>query len=110
MKLVNRRSLLLTITLGALLFSGCSGSFSVGTSTKIDGGKAEEMVLNAFGGGKIKPEAVSCPEDVEAKKDETFDCDITFLDGAKGTVTVHMTSDDGEIVVNSDDLNITEPK
>ena len=40
---------------------------------------------------------VSCPEEVEAKEGDTFDCTVKAEDGTEGTVEVTQTSDDGDV-------------
>ena len=41
--------------------------------------------------------SLSCPDDVDAKKDEKATCDITLADGKKGTINVRVLNEDGDI-------------
>lgn len=74
----------------AVAFAGCG-------TTVIDADKAEELIVDNISGGEVKPESASCPDDVEAKKGETFECTIAFEDGSEGKATIHIKSDDGDI-------------
>ena len=68
-----------------------------GTKT-IDAGSLEDDIQTQLAdAAKVKPDTVkvSCPEDKEAKKGNTFDCTITTNDGSKGTMTVKLTNDEG---------------
>ena len=40
---------------------------------------------------------INCPDEVEAKDGDTFDCTVTADDGSEATVEVTQTSDDGDI-------------
>jgi hypothetical protein len=89
-----RNRLLLLPALSAALLVGCS----VGTTT-IDSDKAEKEITKGFEqqvpGSEVK--SLSCPDDVEAKKGETAECDITLADGKKGTINVRVLNEDGDI-------------
>ena len=88
-----RTRLLLTPVLAAALFAGCS----VGST--IDSDKAEEEITKGFEqqvpGSEVK--ALSCPDDVDAKKGQKATCDIALADGRKGTINVRVLNDDGDI-------------
>ena len=40
---------------------------------------------------------IECPEEVEAKEGDTFECSVRGEDGSEATVEVTQTSDDGAI-------------
>lgn len=40
---------------------------------------------------------VSCPDDVEAKKGDEFECDVTAPGGSKAKVKVVQQNDDGDV-------------
>ena len=50
------------------------------------------------------PRAVSCPDGVEVERGKTFRCDVTTTDGARATITVHITDDEGNVRVGRGDL------
>jgi hypothetical protein len=99
------RAAAIAAAFAALALTGCSAS--VGTSTKIDAGKAEDLVRKVAGSGRIQLKSVTCPDGQEAKKGETFDCDIAYVDGNKGTMTIHMTNDDGGVQAAASDIHLT---
>jgi hypothetical protein len=72
--------------------------------TVIDQEKAEKLVVDNITGGQVEPESASCPADVKAEKGKTFDCTVAFPDGEEGTVTVHITSDDGDVEFGQEDF------
>ena len=47
---------------------------------------------------------VDCPEDVDAKQGETFDCVATSEEGQKATIAVTQTDDDGSIDFRVEEL------
>lgn len=89
-----RNRLLLTPVVVALVFAGCS----VG-STTIDSDKAEKEISKGFEqqvpGKNVK--SISCPDDVEAKKDTKTTCDIALASGEKGTINLRVLNEDGDI-------------
>jgi len=97
-------SMLIPATLVMAALSACGVSVS---KTTIDSGKAEDLVVKTFSGGQVEPKSASCPDDVEAKKGQTFSCDITYSDGTKGVVTIDMTSDDGQVSIKPGAQTIT---
>ena len=52
--------------------------------------------------------AVSCPDDVKAKKGGTFMCAVTGADGSRGNVTVTQRDDDGNVTVDAPFLHVRE--
>lgn len=75
----------------ALLIAAC------GTKT-IDTGKAESEigkgVAQQTGAKSVK---VDCPDDVDAKKGDTFDCDLTAAGGQKAKIKVTQQDDKGNV-------------
>lgn len=68
---------------------GCGG---------LDTGKAQDKIKEGIEkqtGVKVK--SVACPDNVELKKGDTFNCTATASDGSKATVKVTQTSDSGDI-------------
>ena len=85
------------LALTPLFFAGC------GSETTIAKGKAEDFVRDQL---RPAPSGVRCPDDVKAERGKTFECDVNYADGNRGTVTVHMTDDDGGVRVGPGDLRI----
>jgi Domain of unknown function (DUF4333) len=73
----------------ALAAAGC------GTKT-IDHSDEVDLVNKQLDSQNLKAKSVDCPDDVEAKEGETFNCDITLTNGNTGTyaITVEKVSDD----------------
>jgi hypothetical protein len=67
-----------------------------GCQKTIEKDSAESEISNKLQGlvGE-KPKSVSCPDDIEAKAGERFDCDVEYSEGTKSTVTGTATNDDG---------------
>jgi hypothetical protein len=40
---------------------------------------------------------VSCPDDVDVKTGATFTCDLTLVNGKKGTITITQLDDKGHV-------------
>ncbi|MTD45426.1 DUF4333 domain-containing protein [Conexibacter sp. W3-3-2] len=83
------------LAVAALGLGGCSAEVSTGKTVNTD--KAEESIgasLSEQLGGTV---TVTCPDDVEAKKGDTFTCDAKGSDGRTGTVNVTQKDDDGNI-------------
>jgi hypothetical protein len=81
------------LALPALALAGC-------TSTEIDSGKAETFLRDNVPGAR----AATCPDGVEAKKGDTFECDLDYEDGRRAKVTVHIENDDGRVSIRPDDV------
>lgn len=82
----------------ALAGCGASASVSIGDST-IDPADVEKVVidnLRSTSTGQIEARSAVCPDDVEAEAGTTFDCTVVWEDGGRGSVTIHLRSDDGE--------------
>jgi hypothetical protein len=87
---------LAALALPALFLAACGG-------TEIDAGKAESLIKENIGGPQ--PRTVECPDGIEARKGETFRCDLTYEHGVPpAVVTVHIEDDDGRIQVGPGDL------
>ena len=88
-----RNRILLLPVLAATAVAGCS------FGTTIDSDKAEKEITKGFEqqvpGSKVK--TLSCPDDVDAKKDEKATCDIALSDGRKGTINLRVLNEDGDI-------------
>jgi Domain of unknown function (DUF4333) len=80
--------MLAVLAIAALALIGCGG-------TEIDAGKTEDLIEDNVTGPP--PSSVKCPEGVEAKKGETFECELTYEDRGPATVTVHIVDDDGRV-------------
>jgi uncharacterized lipoprotein len=89
---------LAALALSVLAVSGCG-------STEIDAGKTEDLIKENVSGPP--PREVECPEGVEAKKGETFQCELTYAGGLPAaTVTVHIQDDDGRVRFGPGDLSV----
>jgi hypothetical protein len=77
--------------------------------TKIDKGKAEGLARKVAGSGTVKLKTVSCPSGLAAKKGATFDCSLVYVDGAKGTITIHQTDSNGHVETGASDIHIQGP-
>lgn len=87
--------LVTTLTLAALALAAPLAA--CGTET-IDTGKVEDEVVKGI---EEQTDAenvtVECPDDVDAKKGDTFECDVSATGSRGAKVTVEQTSDDGHI-------------
>ncbi len=95
----------LLLTLAVLAAAGCGATVSVGGIT-IDHEKAQQMVVENLSGkgDQISARSAVCPDDVDAEKGETFACTVAWEDGGRGSVTVHIDSDDGDVSFDNDDV------
>ena len=98
--LTSRRTALLA-ALPVLAVAACG-------ETTIDKAKAEDLARKIGNSGSVKLEKAACPEDVAAKKGETFKCELAYADGTPGTITVHITSDSGDIRTSGRDIEVRE--
>ncbi|HEY4347144.1 MAG TPA: DUF4333 domain-containing protein [Gaiellaceae bacterium] len=87
----------------AVALAACS--VSVGGSDEIDHAKAEKLLRENV---RPTPKSVTCPSGVKIVKGGTFACHITLPDGNKGSVTIHMTDDTGDIHVGNADIHIRD--
>ena len=98
---MSRPSRIVLLALAATTLAGC------GSETTIATGKAEEFVRGQL---QPAPSEVKCPDGVKAEEGKTFECNVSYADGDRGTVTVHMTDDEGGVQVGPGDLHLTTPK
>jgi hypothetical protein len=87
------------LALAALIISGCSKS--------IDSAKAEKFIaksVSAQVGAQVK--SVSCPQDLTAKKGETFECTVTAVDGTTGKTRVTEKDDQGNVSVSAPFIHV----
>ena len=70
------------------------------TTTEIDAGEAEGFLRESVTGA----ERVDCPDGIESKAGDTFDCRVEYTDGRRATVTVHIRDDEGRIAVGPGDV------
>lgn len=92
---MKRALLLLPILLLAFagaVFAGC------GTTT-LDTAEVEREVENLAEEEDIDVDEVTCPDDVEAKEGDTFDCDIETADGVEIEAEVEQRNDEGDVRV-----------
>jgi Domain of unknown function (DUF4333) len=98
---VRRRSALVLV---ALVLAGCGASED---GKVIDRAGAEGFARKVAGSGPIKLKSLECPDGQEAKAGESFDCDIEYADGAKGTITLHMTNDSGGLRTSAAEIHVS---
>ena len=94
----------LALSLVVLAFTVAACSVSIGGSDKIDRNKAEKFLRE-----NIRPavESVSCPSGVKIEKGKTFACTFSLPSGKTGTVTVHMTDEEGAVHVSDSDIHVS---
>jgi hypothetical protein len=85
----------------ALALAGCSTS-----TIEIDQKKAEGLARKVADYGTLRLKSVKCPSGEKAKKGATFDCDLTYVDGSAGKITIHQTDDKGSIRTARSDIYI----
>jgi hypothetical protein len=87
----------------ALAAAGC-GTKTIDQSSEVD------LVNKQLASDKLKAESVDCPDDVEAKEGETFQCDVTLTNGNTGTytITVEKVSGDNASLRVTDAKNTTK--
>jgi hypothetical protein len=57
---------------------------------------AVQLINNSLSKTGVEAESVECPDDVEAKEGETFDCDVTLPNGESGTFTIEIGKVEGD--------------
>ena len=82
-------ALVAVIALVALAAAGC------GTKT-LDQGDEVDLVNKQLASQDLKAKSVECPDDVEAKEGETFNCDVTLTNGNTGTYTIKVENVNGD--------------
>jgi Domain of unknown function (DUF4333) len=76
----------------ALALSACGGK-------KLDTGAAEQQIKQDLAKRypALKVSSVNCPDDVEAKKGNTFQCQTKLVRGITAPVVVSQKDDDGTV-------------
>lgn len=95
-----------TVSVAASIAALASAALAGCGETKIDQGKAEDLARKVAGSGTVKLKEVSCPSGEKAEEGATFECDLVYTDGTKGTITIHQTSDDGDIRTAGTDIEV----
>lgn len=72
----------------------------------IDQGKAEDLARKVADSGTVKTKSIECPSDTKVEKGKSFDCDLEYEDGAKGTITMHMSDDEGTVRTTAADVKV----
>jgi hypothetical protein len=78
-------------------------------TTTLDAAKAEEKITEAVTsqvGAKLK--TVTCPEDREAKKGDTFPCAVLGQDGSRGDAIVTQKDEEGNVGIRAPFLHVRE--
>jgi hypothetical protein len=57
---------------------------------------AVELINNSLNKTGVEAESVECPDDIEAKEGETFDCEVTLPNGETGTFTIEIGKVEGD--------------
>jgi hypothetical protein len=79
------------VVLASLALSACGESM-------LDTGNIEDEIAPQLAQDTgTKDVEISCPDDVEAKKGEDFECDVTAPGGVESKVTVTQEDDDGNV-------------
>jgi hypothetical protein len=97
------------VALSVPVLSGCSGEVSVGDKTADKDAVAEQISTQLTEEVGTKPDAVECPEDLEAKVGATLTCTLTH-EGVSYDVTVTVTSVDQDDNVKFDIQVADQPK
>jgi hypothetical protein len=73
----------------ALAAAGC-GDKTIDQSDEVD------LVNKQLASDNLKAKSVDCPDDVDAKDGETFECDVTLTNGHTGTYTIKVQNVNGD--------------
>jgi hypothetical protein len=92
------KRLLLLLPILLLVFAGAVVAGCGGSST-LDTAEVERELEDLAEEEDIEVEDVTCPDDVEAKEGDTFDCDIETRDGVEIEAEVEQRNDDGDVRV-----------
>lgn len=96
------------LVLGCFGLLAALGATACGETT-IDQDKAETFISKTVGDqAGVRVKTVTCPDDVKAKKGDTFTCVVTGKDGTKGDVTVVQRDDEGNVRVSAPFLHMRE--
>lgn len=82
--------------LAVVALAGCGSSKKV-----IDQAKVQDETTKILTDAGVETTSVSCPKDVEIKSGGTFDCTATSKDGTSFPMIVTMTSNDGDVNIES---------
>jgi len=105
---MSSRHAILTAALAvALCVAGCGGGNEPGQPAIIDQDQIEALVKERAEAGNGTVRIVTCPEDVEAVKDDTITCDFYFEGGVAGYADVRVTSADGDLSLDPKDLTFS---
>jgi uncharacterized protein DUF4333 len=94
------RSVTRLLTVAAIVLGMAAVPVMAGCANTIDADKAEEEITDDAEGDGLDVEEVKCPDDVDAKDGEKFDCDVELGGGQDAEVEVEVTSDDGDLRYN----------
>lgn len=87
-----RRLSLSILMVGAFAAAGCGGGGG------LDVGKAERTIADEVEKQTATQEVkIDCPDDVDQKKGDVFECDLSARGGVKATVKVTQVDDDGNV-------------
>jgi uncharacterized protein DUF4333 len=75
----------------AIATPGCGGG------NKLDTNAVEQNIIDRIDKRKLPIEKVTCPDDVDAKKGESFRCQAILTGGTMATVNVTQTDDNGTV-------------
>jgi hypothetical protein len=90
--MLGRSALLSAAVLVAVPLAGCAKT--------LDTAPIETQLKDKIG-AQTPVKSVSCPDDVDAKKGDTFDCTLTAGGGKQYTLKVLQTDDNGHVTVQS---------
>ncbi len=96
---------LLTLLVAVFAMTAVTGCGDV----SIDKGKAEDLARKVANSGTVKLKTVTCPDGITAKKGASFNCDLVYADGAKGTITLQESDDKGSVHTATADIHVTGP-
>jgi hypothetical protein len=66
--------------------------------TVVDTNKVENLIRDGAANRQLI-RSVDCPDEVDAKKGDTFDCTLEITDGSREKVTIRQLDDDGTVRV-----------
>jgi hypothetical protein len=78
---------------------------ATGCKQKINTKKAEKLMkekLPEMLGADVEVKSVDCPDGIEAKKGETFECTAELVDGTKLNINVEQQDDEGNVLWSPD--------
>ncbi len=84
------------LLVAALLAAGCQGSVSVG-GDQLDTAEAETEIAKGIEGQTGIAVEVECPDDIDLREGNDFECTATADDGTERSVNVTQDDDEGNI-------------